>query len=135
MWQSGALAAWPEGSGRLAVQVACVGECGRGPLQATLLSLRTARDAVEVGDTKEENREVRSLVTRCKTKIGFVELVAPMCINPPFVWTHGHDEKDFAVFARVILATNAPEEGITRTEEKALMLKSPPMKSTLCCTI
>ena len=63
-------AAWPEGSSRLAVQVACVDACGRfarSPLQASLLSLWTARDAVgarEVGDTEvKENREVRSLVT------------------------------------------------------------------------
>ena len=66
------------------MQVACVDECGsffgRSPLQATLLRLRTARDAVgawEVGDTEvKENREVRSLVPRCKTKISMVELVA-----------------------------------------------------------
>ena len=74
--------------------------------------------AREVDDAKvKEDREVRSLVTRCKTKISVVELAAAMRIDPPCVWTLGHDEETRTVLASFVQATNAPQESIARSRE------------------
>ena len=94
--------------------VSCVGECGR-------FWSWPARDPVgarDVGDTEvKENREVRSLVTRCETKIGVVEFVAAMCINPPFVRTLGHDEKAWTTPCKSRRGNQCPKEGITKSYE------------------
>ena len=56
-------------------------------------------------------------VTRCKTEVGVVKLVAAVCLVPPRVRATGRDEAASAVFARLVEATNAPQESIARSRE------------------
>ena len=79
---------------------------GRGSLQATLLSLGTARDAVgarEVGDTRvkgseQSGHEVRNQGKRCH--------ICGSHVHQPSIRM---DEKACAVFARVVQATRSHE--------------------------
>ena len=100
---------------------------------ATLLGLITAHNADgarKIGDAKvKKDREVRSLVTGCKTKVGVVKLVAAVCMDPPCVRAlrlcESRPEPG---------AANSRSEKTSPTVEMALMLQSTPMKSALCCT-
>ena len=102
-----------------------------------MIAAHDAARSRKVGDTEmEEGREVRSLVARSKTKVGVVK---------PGVRVPRHDVEARAVSRGLVQATTAPQESIAMpgaansgsentspTVEKALMLKSPPMKSTEC---
>ena len=92
----------------------------------------------------EKHRKVSGLISGSKAKCSVIDFVAAVCIHTPVVWTLWHDEKPSALTIRLLQRTKSPQKRIAGAEnsvsentsptvEKALMLKSPPMKSTLCC--
>ena len=107
-------------------------------LKPSLLRMFTAHDAVgapQVGGVEmEKHKRVSGLVTGSRAQCGVIVFVAAVCIHTPFIWTLWHEDKPSAPHKNELpSAENSGSENTSPTVDKALVLKSPPMKSTLCC--
>ena len=59
-----------------------------------------------------ENRKVSGLITWSEAKVGVVELVAAVSVNPSSIWTLGHDDEARALTAGIVQAAEAPQERV-----------------------
>ena len=94
----------------------------------------------------EEGQKVRSQVARPKAHVSKVGLVATVGVDPPACGCRGmmmglvHSRQVSSKPPRphrreLPRAANSGSENTSLTVEKALMLKSPPMKLTISCTM
>ena len=59
---------------------------------------------------QKENRKVSGLVTGSEAKVDVVELAAAVGVNPPFIWTLGHDDEAPAFTAGIVQTAESPQE-------------------------
>ena len=127
------------------MQDACGGACGRSCQQLVPCDVAGLEQCAWCCDTNvTEDRHVRGQIWR-EAKLVVVTRVATVFLDSPCVRALRRDEEASAVFVKLVKTTSAPQERIarscdlstntSRTVKKALMLKSPPMKSTWCCTM
>ena len=114
---------------------------------SSLLCMFAAHDVVwtrQVGGAEmKKNRKMSSLVSRSQAKRS-IEKLQQLCASTRHSYGLGHDEEPSALTALLFQRTkshrnelpgaeNSRSENTSPTVDKALMLKSPPMKSTLYC--